>query len=124
MQILQSLNIEFLILLKGTLQPYGHNMLENDFNGFKESFVDELITYWVKKHILNNICKILNIIFRGKVQESTFAVLPNIPPTATFFLTFIAQVPALIQLVRRPNNPLVFVRCLVLCAFASFLFGW
>ena len=32
--------------------------------------------------------------------------------------------PAIVILLRQPNQPRVFVRAIVLCAFASFLFGW
>lgn len=32
--------------------------------------------------------------------------------------------PAVVILLKQPNQPRVFIRAIVLCAFASFLFGW
>jgi len=40
-----------------------------------------------------------------------------------FLFVFFSQ-PAIVMLLRRPNQPRVFIRAVVLCAFASFLFGW
>lgn len=60
----------------------------------------------------------------GLVQEFEHAILPSVGPKATFICTLLAMTPPLILLFKRPNQPRVFVRAVVLCAFASFLFGW
>ncbi|CAL4069154.1 unnamed protein product, partial [Meganyctiphanes norvegica] len=60
----------------------------------------------------------------GLVQEYQHAVLPSVPPIATFLLTLVAMIPCLAALWCRPNDPWQFVRCVVLCSFASFMFGW
>ncbi|KAJ1526081.1 hypothetical protein ONE63_009246 [Megalurothrips usitatus] len=60
----------------------------------------------------------------GLVQEFEHTVLPSISPRLTFLLTLLSIVPALVKLWLSPGNPLHFVRCLVLCACGSFMFGW
>jgi len=60
----------------------------------------------------------------GLVQEYEHAVLPSVPPIATFVLTLVAMIPCLVVLWCRPNDPWQFVRTIVLCSFASFMFGW
>ncbi|XP_050415081.2 probable dolichyl pyrophosphate Glc1Man9GlcNAc2 alpha-1,3-glucosyltransferase isoform X1 [Patella vulgata] len=61
----------------------------------------------------------------GLVQEFSHTVLPSIKPIYTVILTLIAMLPALIHLFLNPQKGgQGFVRCLVLCGFASFLFGW
>jgi len=60
----------------------------------------------------------------GLVQEFDHTVLPSVSPLATFLLTFITMLPALAKLWLSPNSPVQFVRCVVLCAWSSFLFGW
>lgn len=40
-----------------------------------------------------------------------------------FVFRFFTQ-PAIVMLLQRPNQPRIFIRAVVLCAFASFLFGW
>nr|CAG4643235.1 EOG090X06YP [Ilyocryptus agilis] len=60
----------------------------------------------------------------GLVQEFEYVVLPTIGPKVTFLCTLLALSPALLLLLRRPNEPRVFIRAVILCAFASFLFGW
>ncbi|CAH0628892.1 unnamed protein product [Chrysodeixis includens] len=64
----------------------------------------------------------------GLVQEYEHAILPTITPTVTFVLTFVTMVPALIKLwylcADRRYRVMSFVRCLVVCAGCSFLFGW
>ncbi|CAG0883305.1 unnamed protein product [Darwinula stevensoni] len=59
----------------------------------------------------------------GLVQEYVHSVLPSVPPIATFLLTFSFMIPALWSVWRRPI-PQQFLKSLILCAFASFLFGW
>ncbi|KAJ1890944.1 glycosyl transferase [Kickxella alabastrina] len=61
---------------------------------------------------------------RGLIGDSVFAVLPAVPPLATFVATLAAQLPAIALLVLRPCSPVRFVQAVVLCAYASFLFGW
>lgn len=60
----------------------------------------------------------------GLVQEYSHAVLPDIRPITTMILTAFAMLPAVIKLWILPGKPLHFLRCLVLCALTSFLFGW
>ncbi|XP_046394545.1 probable dolichyl pyrophosphate Glc1Man9GlcNAc2 alpha-1,3-glucosyltransferase isoform X1 [Ischnura elegans] len=60
----------------------------------------------------------------GLVQEYEHSVLPSIMPRTTFIFVFLSILPALLKLFMAPKNPLHFVRCLVLCAFGSFMFGW
>lgn len=85
----------------------------------------------------------------GLVQQYEHSVLPTITPLCTFIVTICAMMvrflvrifkttdwtafinfspinfqPGLIKLWLNPGNPLHFVRCLITCAFSSFLFGW
>lgn len=60
----------------------------------------------------------------GLVQEFSHAVLPSVTPLATMLCTAIALVPSVIKLWKTGNQALQFIRCLVLCALTSFLFGW
>nr|CAG4646289.1 EOG090X06YP [Macrothrix elegans] len=60
----------------------------------------------------------------GLVKEFEHVILPSVGPKTTLICTLVAFLPALIILLKRPNQPMVFLRALILCAFASFLFGW
>lgn len=64
----------------------------------------------------------------GLVQQYDHAVLPSITPTMTIVLTVVTMIPALIKLwhlcADRRYRVLSFVRCMVVCATCSFLFGW
>lgn len=60
----------------------------------------------------------------GLVQEYSHTVLPNVKPLTTMILTALGMLPAVIKLWNLPRKPLHFLRCLVLCALTSFLFGW
>ena len=60
----------------------------------------------------------------GLVQDITHTVLPNISPLATAVITLISMVPALVKLWLSPHSVTMFLRCLVLCAWSSYLFGW
>ncbi|XP_071502499.1 dolichyl pyrophosphate Glc1Man9GlcNAc2 alpha-1,3-glucosyltransferase-like [Diadema antillarum] len=60
----------------------------------------------------------------GLVQEFQHTALPSVPPIATFVLTGVTMLPALLHLWRYPGGPKGFIRCLTLCAFSSFIFGW
>ncbi|XP_076467926.1 dolichyl pyrophosphate Glc1Man9GlcNAc2 alpha-1,3-glucosyltransferase-like [Babylonia areolata] len=60
----------------------------------------------------------------GMVQQYQHTVLPSVPPLITLIATLLAMLPALGQMWVNPKGPVGFVRGLVLCAFASFMFGW
>lgn len=60
----------------------------------------------------------------GLVQDTHFTLLPNVPPLCTFILTALFQLPALWGLWKRPQEPWLLVRALVLCGLSAFLFGW
>lgn len=61
---------------------------------------------------------------KGLVQDINHSIFPNVAPKATFLLTLLTILPCLVKLWRWPGNPLHFIRCLVICALSSFLFGW
>ncbi|KAF2456537.1 ALG6, ALG8 glycosyltransferase family-domain-containing protein [Lineolata rhizophorae] len=65
----------------------------------------------------------INSVTRGLVGDTSFAVLPEVPPKATFVLTLFFQIIPLIKLFLHPSWN-TFVGALTLCAYASFLFGW
>ena len=60
----------------------------------------------------------------GLVQDIEHSVLPQISPLTTAIMTLLAMLPALVKLWSCPANSSQFVRCLALCAWSSFLFGW
>ncbi|XP_011873800.1 PREDICTED: probable dolichyl pyrophosphate Glc1Man9GlcNAc2 alpha-1,3-glucosyltransferase [Vollenhovia emeryi] len=62
----------------------------------------------------------------GLVQEQSFLILPTPTPIVTFLLTFVTMLPALWCLLCRKSHTSSrhFVRCVVLCALSSFMFGW
>lgn len=60
----------------------------------------------------------------GLVQEFQHAVLPSISPSVTLVCTLLSILPALASIWRRPRGGRGFLRCLLLCALASFMFGW
>ncbi|XP_029174569.1 probable dolichyl pyrophosphate Glc1Man9GlcNAc2 alpha-1,3-glucosyltransferase [Nylanderia fulva] len=62
----------------------------------------------------------------GLVQEQNFLILPTPTPIVTFLLTFLAILPALWCLLCKKSymNSKYFIRCTVLCALSSFMFGW
>eukprot|EP00092_Neocalanus_flemingeri_P029638 GFUD01032184.1.p1 GENE.GFUD01032184.1~~GFUD01032184.1.p1 ORF type:complete len:500 (-),score=127.36 GFUD01032184.1:48-1547(-) len=60
----------------------------------------------------------------GLVQDISHTVLPNISPLATAVITLLSMLPALVKLWLSPHSVTHFLRCLVLCAWSSFLFGW
>ncbi|XP_077276015.1 ALG6/ALG8 family glucosyltransferase xit [Temnothorax americanus] len=62
----------------------------------------------------------------GLVQEQNFLILPTPTPIVTFILTFVTMLPALWCLLCKKSymNSRHFVRCIVLCALSSFMFGW
>lgn len=60
----------------------------------------------------------------GLVQEFSHSMLPNVTPIVTMILTGAMMLPALIKLWFIKQTTENFLRCLVLCAMSSFLFGW
>lgn len=60
----------------------------------------------------------------GLVQDIQHSVLPSIPPLATVVLTLLSMGPVLTKLWVSPHSLTQFLRCLVLCAWSSFLLGW
>ncbi|CAO3664228.1 unnamed protein product [Umbelopsis vinacea] len=60
---------------------------------------------------------------RGFVGDTKFAVLPQVDAIHTLIITVIAQIIPLQVLWRKPTFD-NFLTSLVLCGFASFLFGW
>lgn len=60
----------------------------------------------------------------GLVQEFSHSVLPSITPSVTIVLTAVMMLPAMVKLWTVGEKYTHFIRCLVLCALTSFLFGW
>ncbi|KAF7278925.1 hypothetical protein GWI33_007828 [Rhynchophorus ferrugineus] len=60
----------------------------------------------------------------GLVQEFSHTVLPDIVPLTTLLLVLLFTLPLMIKLLFMNKAPIHFLRCLVLCALTSFLFGW
>ncbi|KAI9859441.1 MAG: glycosyl transferase [Vezdaea acicularis] len=65
----------------------------------------------------------VNSVTRGLVGDTSFAVLPQVTPRATFLLTVFFQVLPLIRLFYYPKWE-TFIGAVTLCGYASFLFGW
>ncbi|XP_065668515.1 dolichyl pyrophosphate Glc1Man9GlcNAc2 alpha-1,3-glucosyltransferase isoform X2 [Hydra vulgaris] len=60
----------------------------------------------------------------GLVTQQSFSMLPDIPLVVTFIFTVITILPCLIKIWFRPNEKNLFLPCLILCAYASFIFGY
>lgn len=60
----------------------------------------------------------------GLVKEYSHNVLPNISPKMTILLVAITMMPAIVKLAKSTHKPNNFIRCIVLCALSSFMFGW
>ncbi|XP_051250881.1 probable dolichyl pyrophosphate Glc1Man9GlcNAc2 alpha-1,3-glucosyltransferase isoform X1 [Dicentrarchus labrax] len=60
----------------------------------------------------------------GLVQEFQHSVLPSVSPSVTLVCTLLSILPAVASIWRRPRGARGFLRCLLLCALASFMFGW
>ncbi|XP_053949844.1 probable dolichyl pyrophosphate Glc1Man9GlcNAc2 alpha-1,3-glucosyltransferase isoform X2 [Anastrepha ludens] len=63
----------------------------------------------------------------GLVQEFEPLALPNISPRVTFVLTLLFMMPVLIKLfffTPKRTSKVTFLRSVVLCSCASFMFGW
>ncbi|KAF1812452.1 dolichyl glycosyltransferase [Eremomyces bilateralis CBS 781.70] len=65
----------------------------------------------------------VNSVTRGRVGDTAFAVLPPIHPRTTFLLTLTFMLIPLIKLFAQPTAA-NFHGALILCGYASFLFGW
>lgn len=64
-----------------------------------------------------------NSVTRGLVGDTSFAVLPDIPPSWTFYLTLLFQIIPLTKLWLKPSADM-FLGAVTMCGYASFLFGW
>nr|XP_020142229.1 probable dolichyl pyrophosphate Glc1Man9GlcNAc2 alpha-1,3-glucosyltransferase isoform X2 [Microcebus murinus] len=60
----------------------------------------------------------------GLVQQFQHTVLPSVTPLATLICTLVAILPSVFCLWFKPQGPRGFLRCLILCALSSFMFGW
>ncbi|XP_072466847.1 dolichyl pyrophosphate Glc1Man9GlcNAc2 alpha-1,3-glucosyltransferase isoform X4 [Notamacropus eugenii] len=60
----------------------------------------------------------------GLVQQFQHVVLPSVTPLATLICTVIAMLPSIFCLWFKPQGPRGFLRCLIVCALSSFMFGW
>ncbi|XP_066475221.1 dolichyl pyrophosphate Glc1Man9GlcNAc2 alpha-1,3-glucosyltransferase isoform X2 [Tiliqua scincoides] len=60
----------------------------------------------------------------GLVQEFQHAVLPSVTPLVALACTALSMLPSIFCLWFKPQGPRGFLRCLVLCALSSFMFGW
>lgn len=87
------------------------------------SFTDRVLIYLAPYLGLNVNREAVNSVTRGLVGDTSFAVLPDVPPRATFLLTVLFQVIFLIKLFLQPTWE-TFVGAVTLCGYASFLFGW
>uniref|UniRef100_A0A8C2KHR9 Alpha-1,3-glucosyltransferase n=1 Tax=Cyprinus carpio TaxID=7962 RepID=A0A8C2KHR9_CYPCA len=93
---------------------------------------------WALYNIADKAFSILGVKFRlldinklpkasmtgGLVQEFQHSVLPSVSPLATLVCTLLSILPALFKIWHRPNGARGFLRCLVICALGSFMFGW
>ncbi|XP_054610137.1 probable dolichyl pyrophosphate Glc1Man9GlcNAc2 alpha-1,3-glucosyltransferase [Dunckerocampus dactyliophorus] len=60
----------------------------------------------------------------GLVQEFQHSVLPSVSPSITLVCTLLSILPAVATIWLRPRGARGFLRCLLLCALGSFMFGW
>ncbi|KAI9780038.1 MAG: glycosyl transferase [Geoglossum umbratile] len=87
------------------------------------SFTDRILIYVAPRLGLEVKEAGLNSATRGLIGDTSFAVLPEIPPRTTFFLTLFFQIICLIKLFFQPSWER-FIGAVTLCGYASFLFGW
>ncbi|CBY34972.1 unnamed protein product [Oikopleura dioica] len=59
----------------------------------------------------------------GLVGEFSHQVLPNVPPLATFSLTFASMIPALVKIWTKPERK-TWILSFCSIALSSFIFGW
>ncbi|KAK4002893.1 Dolichyl pyrophosphate Glc1Man9GlcNAc2 alpha-1,3-glucosyltransferase [Daphnia magna] len=89
------------------------------------NIVDKILAFLGHKlGWIDPLSKVTASMTGGLVQEFEHAILPSIGPKTTLVFTILAILPAVVILLKQPNQPRVFIRAIVLCAFASFLFGW
>ncbi|MBN3308863.1 ALG8 glucosyltransferase, partial [Amia calva] len=60
----------------------------------------------------------------GLVQEFQHSVLPSVTPLVTLVCTITSVLPAVVCIWRNPQGPRGFLRCVIICALGSFMFGW
>ncbi|KZF21494.1 glycosyltransferase family 57 protein [Xylona heveae TC161] len=87
------------------------------------SFADRVLIHVAPRLGLHVDETAVHSVTRGLVGDTSFAVLPNIPPKITFLLTLAFQTICLLKLFFQPNWE-TFVGAVTLCGYASFLFGW
>ncbi|EKD18358.1 uncharacterized protein L3040_006767 [Drepanopeziza brunnea f. sp. 'multigermtubi'] len=87
------------------------------------SFTDRILIYAAPYFKLSVNQDALTSVTRGLVGNTSFAVLPEITPRITFFLTLLFQIIPLIKLFLNPTWD-IFIGSVTLCGYASFLFGW
>ncbi|CAH2225638.1 probable dolichyl pyrophosphate Glc1Man9 c2 alpha-1,3-glucosyltransferase [Pelobates cultripes] len=78
----------------------------------------------VKLHLLDPGSIQASSMTGGLVQEFKHSVLPSITPLTTLLFTGISILPSVLCLWFKPRGPQGFLRCLILCALSSFMFGW
>ncbi|KAK6543871.1 glycosyl transferase, variant 2 [Orbilia ellipsospora] len=87
------------------------------------AFLDRVLIHIAPRLNLSVDSASLGSATRGLVGDTSFAVLPNIPPRVTFLLTLAVQIVCLVKIFLQPN-PSKFIGSVTLCGFASFMFGW
>ena len=87
------------------------------------SFTDRLLIAVAPRLKLGVNEQAVQSLTRGLVSDTSFAVLPNVPPQHCFSLTLAFQLIALTKLWFRPDWD-TFVGAVTLCGYASFIFGW
>ncbi|XP_069837767.1 dolichyl pyrophosphate Glc1Man9GlcNAc2 alpha-1,3-glucosyltransferase [Dendropsophus ebraccatus] len=78
----------------------------------------------VKMRLLNAASVRTGSMTGGLVQEFEHSVLPSVTPMATLICTALSILPSVFCLWFKPQGPRSFLRCLILCALSSFMFGW
>lgn len=78
----------------------------------------------VKMHLVDPAAIRTGSMTGGLVQEFEHSILPSVTPLATLICTLLSILPSVLLLWKRPRGPAGFLRCLVLCALGSFMFGW
>ncbi|XP_072231236.1 dolichyl pyrophosphate Glc1Man9GlcNAc2 alpha-1,3-glucosyltransferase isoform X3 [Leuresthes tenuis] len=93
---------------------------------------------WALYNVLDKVLGVLGVRLRlleeaelprasmtgGLVQEFQHSVLPSISPSITLICTLLSILPAVASIWWRPRGARGFLRCLLLCALGSFMFGW
>ncbi|KAK9479725.1 glycosyl transferase [Lipomyces japonicus] len=87
------------------------------------SGADRMLYFLSKKLLHHNFETDSAALTRGLVGDSSFVILPDVQPRATFLLTLFYQLISMAPLLLRPSFD-NFISALSLCGYASFLFGW